>query len=69
VRLVVAGTGTLHARVEQLVFAGPVTHVHLAVGDQSLQAVIPNDGTPLVAQQGQAVDLELPEDSIRVLAA
>jgi len=69
IQLVVAGSGTMRARVVQLVFAGPVTHVHLAVGDQPLQAVIPNDGMPLLAQVGQEVDLELSPDALRVLAA
>jgi len=69
IQLVAAGSGTMRARVEQLVFAGPVTHVHLAVGDQPLQAVIPNDGMPLMAQVGQDVDLELSPDALRVLAA
>ncbi len=68
VRLVPAGTGTLAARVRALVFAGPVTHVHLDVGDQSLQAVVANDGGELVARQGDAVDVVLPVDSLRVLA-
>ncbi len=69
IRLVAAGSGALRARVEQLVFAGPVTHVHLAVGDQSLQAVVSNDGMPLMAQVGDDIDLDLPADALRVLAA
>jgi ABC-type Fe3+/spermidine/putrescine transport system ATPase subunit len=68
VRLVPSGTGVLAARVQNLVFAGPVTHVHLAVGDQTLQAVIPNDGGELLASEGEPVDVELPVDSLRVLA-
>ena len=67
VRLVPAGTGVLAARVETLVFAGPVTHVHLAVGDQTLQAVLPNDGGELLAREGEPVDVVLPVDSLRVL--
>ncbi|MCX6521521.1 MAG: ABC transporter ATP-binding protein [Actinobacteria bacterium] len=68
VRLVPAGTGVLAARVQNLVFAGPVTHVHLAVGDQTLQAVVSNDGGELLAREGEPVDVELPVDSLRVLA-
>lgn len=67
VRLVAAGTGVLSARVQTLVFAGPVTHVHLALGDQTLQAVVPNDGGELLAREGEAVDVVLPVDSLRVL--
>jgi spermidine/putrescine transport system ATP-binding protein len=68
VRLVPSGTGVLAARVQHLVFAGPVTHVHLAVGDQTLQAVISNDGGELLAREGEPVDVELSVDSLRVLA-
>ncbi len=67
VRLVAAGTGVLAARVRALVFAGPVTHVHLELGDQTLQAVVANDGGELVAREGEPVDVVLPVDSLRVL--
>lgn len=69
VRLVDVSAGALRATVEQVVFAGPVTHVHLAVGDRSLQAVVPNDGAELVARAGEAVGVDLPADALRVLAA
>jgi putative spermidine/putrescine transport system ATP-binding protein len=68
VRLVPVGQGVLRADVEHLVFAGPITHVHMRVGDYALQAVVPNDGTPLVAREGSQVDLTLAPDALRVLA-
>lgn len=68
VRLVPVGEGVLRADVEHLVFAGPITHVHLRVGQHALQAVVPNDGTPLVAREGGQVDLTLAPDALRVLA-
>ncbi len=68
VRLVSAGSGVMPARVEALVFAGPVTHVHLTVGGHTLQAVVPNDGADLPAREGEQVDLDLPADALRVLA-
>jgi hypothetical protein len=69
VRLVPVGEGVLRAEVRHLVFAGSITHVHLRVGEHVLQAVVPNDGTPLVAVEGGAVDLTLAPDALRVLAS
>ncbi|MGD9998636.1 MAG: ABC transporter ATP-binding protein [Ilumatobacteraceae bacterium] len=68
VRLVPVGEGVLRADVETLIFAGAITHVHLRVGDHPLQAVVPNDGAPLLAREGGQVDLALAPDALRVLA-
>ena len=51
-----------------MVFAGPVIHVHLRVGDRELQAVVANDGRASVPEEGSEVDVSMPRDSIRVLA-
>ena len=68
VRVVDPGRGAVRARVERIVFAGPVIHVHLRVGDRELQAVVANDGRTAVPDEGSDVDLAMPRDSIRVLA-
>jgi spermidine/putrescine transport system ATP-binding protein len=68
IRLVPVADGVLCADVQHLVFAGPITHVHLRVGDHVLQAVVPNDGTPMMAAEGQQVGLTLAPDALRVLA-
>ena len=68
VRVVEVGRGAVRARVERVVFAGPVIHVHLRVGDRGLQAVVANDGRAVVPVEGGEVDVAMPRDSIRVLA-
>lgn len=68
VRVVEVGRGAVRARVERVVFAGPVIHVHLRVGDRELQAVVANDGRAVVPVEGSEVDVAMPRDSIRVLA-
>lgn len=68
VRVVEVGRGAVRARVERVVFAGPVIHVHLRVGDRELQAVVANDGRAAVPAEGSEVDVAMPRDSIRVLA-
>jgi spermidine/putrescine transport system ATP-binding protein len=69
VRLVPPGGDGLAATVEQIVFAGPVTHVHVRWADQVLQAVVPNDGAALPAEVGGEVGLVLGPDALRVLPA
>jgi spermidine/putrescine transport system ATP-binding protein len=69
VRVVQVGDGLLRARVENVVFAGPVTHVHLRMGDHAIQAVVTNDGAPLIAAQGVDVDVAFPPDALRVLTS
>lgn len=68
VRVVEVGRGAVRAKVERIVFAGPVIHVHLRVGDRELQAVVANDGRVAVPEEGTEVDVAMPLDSIRVLA-
>jgi hypothetical protein len=52
-----------------VVFAGAVTHLHLRVGEQMLQAVLSNDGTGRDAPVGTSVGVELVADALRVLGA
>jgi len=66
-RVLAAGQGQLDAVVEQVVFAGAVTHLHLRVGEQMLQAVLSNDGTGLPGGIGDDVGLVLGHDALRVL--
>ena len=65
--LVAPGEGQLRAVVEHVVFAGAATHVHLRAGDQVLQAVVPNNGSPLAAVEGGEVGLLLQPEALRVL--
>ena len=67
VLLVAPSEGQLRGRVEHVVFAGAATHVHMRVGDQELQAVVPNDGSPLAAVEGGEVGLLLQPEALRVL--
>jgi ABC-type Fe3+/spermidine/putrescine transport system ATPase subunit len=67
VRLEPARPDLLSARVDHVVFAGSLSHVHLSVGGHSLQATVPNDGSTPIASVGSEVGVELGADSIRVL--
>lgn len=58
----------VQARVEHVVFAGSLTHVHLTVGGQQVQATVPNDGSTASVAVGADVGLEVGVDSVRVLA-
>lgn len=66
--LVPPAAGQLRAQVEQVVFAGAATHLHLQVGGHALQAVVPNDGASLSAVEGGEVGLLLRPDAVRVLS-
>ena len=66
-RLKPYGSGVLHARVEQIVFAGPVTRVRVRVGDLELETVVPNDGASLPGKEGEMVDISLGRDAVRLL--
>lgn len=68
VRLVAPGEGQLPATIDQLVFAGPVTHVHLMVGSHPVSAVVSNSGDQPTLAAGQQVDLSLAAGAVRVLA-
>ena len=65
--LVAPSEGHLRAVVEHIVFAGAATHVHLRAGDQALQAVVTNNGSPLAAVEGGEVGLLLQAEALRVL--
>jgi hypothetical protein len=43
--------------------------VLLRLGGQPLQALVPNDGSPLCGAEGETVDAYLPPDAIRVLTS
>ena len=66
--LVPPADGQVRAQVDHVVFAGAATHLHLRVGEHELQAVVPNDGSSLVAVEGGEVGLLLKPDALRVLA-
>ncbi len=68
-RLLLVGPSEGHLRgvVQHVVFAGAATHVHLRVGDQELQAVVTNNGSPLAAVEGGEVGLLLQPEALRML--
>jgi len=68
VRVTAAEGAAMRAAVEQVVFAGAVTHLHLRIGDSAVQAVVQNDGDASPATPGGVVGVELPIGSLRVLA-
>jgi ABC-type Fe3+/spermidine/putrescine transport system ATPase subunit len=63
-----SGPNRLPALVERTVFLGSATQVHvrLATGEQ-LQALVHNDGQPVVWPQGTAVSVGLEAAALRVL--
>ena len=67
VRIVSAGSGQFRARVEHVVFAGPVVHAHLRIADLTLQAVVANDGDQARLVTGADVDVALSPEALRVL--
>ncbi len=71
VRLHPAGLGganCLRGVVNKLVYVGPVTQVHMKIGDAALQALVANDGTRLCAEEGGLVDAYVPADALRLVA-
>ncbi|MEQ1873485.1 MAG: ABC transporter ATP-binding protein [Ilumatobacteraceae bacterium] len=66
--LVPPAEGQLRAHVDHVVFAGAVTHLHMRVATHKMQAVVPNDGAPLMAIAGGEVGLLIKPDAVRVLA-
>jgi spermidine/putrescine transport system ATP-binding protein len=67
-RVVAAGEGTVEGAVTDVVFVGSTTHIRVAVGDGSLQVVVPNDGATWVPAPGASVGVDIPLDAVRVLA-
>ncbi|MFL5882839.1 MAG: ABC transporter ATP-binding protein [Actinomycetota bacterium] len=64
-----SGPNRVPGMVERLVYQGPATQlvVRLANGE-SLQALVQNQGQPLIWQQGTAIAVHLPADALRVLS-
>ncbi len=66
-RLVNAEAATLQGRIDHVVFAGALTHVHLTVRDQAMQAMVANGAEgPALVEDGE-VGVEFLPDSLRVL--
>ncbi len=66
-RVVDASASSLRGRVTNVVFAGALTHLHLAVGDHDLQAMVSNGAPGPDITEGAEVGLELAPESFRVL--
>jgi spermidine/putrescine transport system ATP-binding protein len=66
-RLVEPSSSPLRGRIDHVVFAGALTHVHLRCGDRELQAMVANGGDGPELVEGAEVGLVLPPDSLRVL--
>lgn len=67
-RLTESSAGVLSGRVAEVVFVGSTTHVRVDAIDRQLQVVLPNDGSTWVPAPGTEVGIDVPADSIRVLA-
>lgn len=67
VRLIGPDGAGWRGRIDRVVFAGALTHVHLTVGDRSLQAMVANsaDGPALV--DGAEVGIAIDPEAVRVL--
>ncbi len=66
-RLVNADDATLRGRIDHVVFAGALTHVHLTVRDQAMQAMVANGAEGPALVEGGEVGVEISPDSLRVL--
>ncbi len=63
------GENRLPGLVEHAVFLGSFRELRVRVlGGSLIKAVLPNDGAPLVYEEGAAVTLHFPPDALRVLA-
>ena len=69
VTLVPPQDAAVRARIDTVVFAGALTHVHLTVDGQSLQAMVANDGAGVPLVEGGEVGVALAADALRVLPA
>ncbi|MEI8238044.1 MAG: ABC transporter ATP-binding protein [Actinomycetota bacterium] len=65
--LVPAEQAAIRARVDHIVFAGALTHVHLRAGEHSLQAMVANGAAGPSLAEGAEVGIVLQPDSVRVL--
>jgi spermidine/putrescine transport system ATP-binding protein len=74
-RLTVAerGAGGIPARVDHVVFAGPVTHLHLelhaAAGRHPVHVAVANGAGVSCPREGAEVDVVIAADAVRILAA
>ena len=66
-KLVPVGESALRARIDNVVFAGALTHVHLTTGTHGLQAMVANDGGGMALAEGTEVGVVLQPDALRVL--
>ena len=66
-RLVNVDAATLQGRIDHVVFAGALTHVHLTVRDQAMQAMVANGAEGPALVEGGDVGVEFLPDSLRVL--
>jgi ABC-type Fe3+/spermidine/putrescine transport system ATPase subunit len=69
VTLVPPQDAAVRARIDTVVFAGALTHVHLTVEGQALQAMVANDGAGVPLVEGGEVGVTLAADALRVLPA
>ena len=62
------GDNVVVARVERLVYAGPILNVLVRVGDLSeIQVSVPNEGHAATYLHGDEIGLHFPSDALRVL--
>src|SRR5215470_20135563 len=65
----VDGENRIPGLVERAVFLGNSFELHVRIlGGDVLKAMVPNDGSPAMVEEGAAVTLYLPADGLRVLA-
>ncbi len=69
VALVPADRAAVRARIDTVVFAGALTHVHLSAHGHALQAMVANDGAGVALVEGGEVGVQLSPDALRVLPA
>jgi ABC-type Fe3+/spermidine/putrescine transport system ATPase subunit len=62
------GANRLPGMVEHAVFLGSFRELHVRlVGGDLVKAIMPNDGSPVVHEQGSPVTVHLPAEALRVL--
>jgi len=63
----VGGSGMLIGTVADVVFVGSLSHIHVLVGDERIQAVMANDGTRRPPEVGSRVGIAVAPDAVRLL--
>jgi spermidine/putrescine transport system ATP-binding protein len=66
-RVVAPEHSALRGTIDNVVFAGALTHVHITCGEYSLQAMVANGGDGPDLREGAEVGLIVGPDSLRVL--